>query len=196
MNAEKILARAKQTLKQAEENAVSAQTRFEDVAGRQAVGEEISGAALQSARRARDEAAAALEAAAIGLRAAAEKVTQEQAEALAAAEAADWASAEALGDDFHARAGKVAKILEALNAEINAFFDVAERIVVTSPRARQRPDVQDLHAARLRARLQKACELSLPVLYGATAERRYAFKGFVATLTEPLPFFVSKSHER
>lgn len=196
MSAEKTLLKAKQTLKTAEENAVTAQSRFEDVAGRQAVGEEISGSSLQSARRARDEASAALEAAQIGLRAAAEKVTLEQAEALAAAEAADWAACEELGAKFAEHVAELNKLAIDADKVALAILDRAVEIVQRSPAARKRPDVPDLGPSRLRARMQRALELSMPSLYAASSEARYRFQGLNASLLEPLPFFVSKSHDR
>lgn len=184
----------KKLLKQAQDNSAFSKAAFEELVARQSLGADVSAAQVTKARRERDEAVAALEAAEIALRAAASNAVQAQEAARAESEAADWLEVEKLGASFEQMVCTMSAALKDLDASAARLFKVAAEIEERSPRAKQRPDVTDLAGARLRARLQRSIELTLSSAYGASSEARYAFKGFEPTMTSSLKFFTDRNY--
>lgn len=184
----------KRLLKQAQDNAQFTRNTFEDLIGKQSLGQEVSDSAISKARKERDAAVAALEAAEIGLKAAAQNAVQAQEVARAEAEADDWKAVVELGARYQAAVREMEDMTKQFDKAASSLFEIAAQIEQRSPRARQRPDVSDLAGARLRARLQRSLELSMPTIYGASSEARYNFQGFCKTMTTSLAFYTDKVH--
>lgn len=180
-------------LRNAREDYEKAKETFAELIGRQVRGDDVSEALILRAGTERDKAAGKLERAELAVRAAEAALRDAEAADAAAAIEHGWAEASKIAESYRAEVRRLAALLKDVDTSVDKILDLGLAIYTLSPASKARPDVTDLGPLKLRARMQKSLELSLPKLYGATAETRYSFPGFEATLLEILGFYTLKT---
>jgi hypothetical protein len=180
-------------LRLAREDHEKAKESFGELIGRQVRGEDVPEAVVLRAGTERDKAAAKLERAELALRAAEAALRDAEAADAAAATERGWVEASKIAENYRAEVRRLAALLKDVDASIDKILGLGLAIGTVSPAAKMRPDVTDLLPSKLRARMQRAVELSLPQLYGATAETRHTFPGLEPRLLESLGFYTLKT---
>lgn len=180
-------------LRIAREEHDKAKESLAELIGRQVRGEDVSEASILRAETERDKAAGKLERAELALRAAEAALRDAEAADAAAATARGWVEASKIGENYKSEVRRLAALLKDVDASIDTILGLGLAIGTVSPAAKMRPDVTDILPNKLRARMQRAVELSLPQLYGATPETRHAFPGLEPRLLESLGFYTVKT---
>jgi hypothetical protein len=172
-----------------------AKDAYGDLIAREVRGQGIAEAIILRAGSERDKAAGKVERAGIALTAAEAALRDAEAADAAAAIERGWAEAAKIAENYRAEVRKLAALARDADATIAKILDFGLAISAVSPAQKQRPDVTDLGPSKLRARMQRAVELSLPQLYAATPETRHAFPGLEPRLLESLGFYLLRNTE-
>lgn len=184
-----------EALRVAREDHEKAKDAYGDLIAREVHGEGIAEAIILRAGSERDKAAGKVERCEIALTAAEAALRDAEAADAAAAVERGWAEAAKIAENYRAEVRKLAALARDADATISKILDLGLAISAVSPATKIRPDVTDLAPGKLRARMQRAVELSLPQLYGATPETRHAFPGLEPRLLESLGFYLLRNTE-